>query len=214
MKSTIRKRFTIFLTLICILLIIIYSAYRIIEKSTESYLYSTIDSVIPAKAGLLLGTNKELAGGYRNDYFYNRIDAAVELYKNKKIRYIIVSGDNSAINYNEPQDMKDELLKNGIPDSAIVLDHAGFRTFDSVIRAKEVFGQNTFIVISQKFHNERAVYIARKNNINAFGFNAKDVDAYKGFKTKNREYLARVKVFLDLWQGTTPRFLGEKVEIK
>ncbi|MNE57084.1 vancomycin high temperature exclusion protein [compost metagenome] len=155
-----------------------------------------------------------MAGGYRNDYFYNRIDAAVALYKSKKISHIIVSGDNSAINYNEPKDMKDELLKKGIPDSAIVLDHAGFRTFDSVIRANEVFGQNTFIVISQKFHNERAIYIARKNNIDAYGFNAQDVDAYKGFKTKNREYLARVKVFLDLWLGTTPRFLGEKVEIK
>ena len=81
--------------------------------------------------------------------------------------------------------MKAELVKNGIPDSLIYLDYAGFITLDAVMRARVIFGQNSFIVISQKFHNERAVYLARKFGIDAFGYNAKEVQAYKGFKTQH-----------------------------
>ena len=110
--------------------------------------------------------------------------------------------------------MKAELVKNGIPDSLIYLDYAGFRTLDAVVRARDIFGQNSFIVISQKFHNERAVYLARKFGINAFGYNAKEVQAYKGFKTKLRKFFARDKMFLDLFFGVKPKFLGEKITIK
>lgn len=207
----------LFLTCILIGIIILFFTYyanKTIEKKTQQFILKDLSSTQTFKAGLLLGTSKNLKNGIANDYFFNRIEATVELYKNGKIKYIIVSGDNGHEYYNEPEDMKQELKKQGVPDSVIFLDYAGFRTFDSVIRAKEIFGQDTLLIISQQFHNERAIYIARKNNIYAWGYNAKDVSSSKGLKTKTREYFARDKVFLDLLFGIKPKFLGQRIPLK
>jgi SanA protein len=164
--------------------------------------------------GLLLGTSKYLKNGRINQYWKNRIDATVELYKLKKIKFVIISGDNGKSTYDEPTDMKNELVKLGIPASVIFLDYAGFRTFDSMIRAQKIFSQQSFTVISQRFHNERAIYIGQHYGIEAIGYNAKDVSANKGFKTNLREIFARVKLFIDFAIDKQPKFLGEKVEIK
>lgn len=126
----------------------------------------------------------------------------------------MISGDNSKKEYNEPLDMKNELLKVGIPDSSIILDYARFRTYDSVIRINKIFGQEKFTIISQEFHNRRAIYISNRLGCEAIGFNAKDVNMYKGFRTKLRENFARVKVFIDFWVNEEPKFLGEKIDIK
>jgi SanA protein len=209
-----RKYLTASVLLLTLITSLTFYANEAIENASKDFITSNLDEVKPTKVGLLLGTSRILKNGIKNDFFFNRIDATVELYKNGKIKFIIVSGDNSKDNYNEPLDMKKELIKNGIPDSVIFLDYAGLRTLDSVIRAKEIFGQTTFIIISQKSHNERGVFIARKNNIIAYAYNAKEVNAYKGFKTKIREYFARDKVYLDLLFGVTPKFLGTKIEIK
>jgi SanA protein len=166
------------------------------------------------KVGVVLGTRKILSNGYLNTYFTYRIDATVSLYKSGKIKYIIVSGDNSRKDYNEPEDMKNDLIARGIPESKIFMDFAGFRTLDSIIRAKEVFGQDSFTIISQKFHNERAVYLAHLEDMNVIAFNAKDVNSYYGIKTQIREKLARVKVFVDYLIGKEPKFLGEKIKIE
>lgn len=191
-----------------------YFANRAVIKGSKAYITSNLSDLKPLKTGLLLGTSKTLKNGKKNAYFYLRIDAAVALYNSSKIKFIIVSGDNSSKQYNEPQDMKDELVKRGIPAHVIYLDYAGFRTLDSVIRARKIFGQSSFIIISQRFHNERAVYIARSNGIEAYGYNAKDVKAFHGIKTKIREYFARDKVFIDAFFGKDPKFLGDKIEIK
>ena len=185
-----------------------------IETETKNFVSYDIQKLPNEKVGLLLGTSKILKSGWKNLYFFNRIDAAEQLYKSGKIKYILISGDNSTKDYSEPEDMQAELLKRGIPADKIVLDFAGFRTLDSVVRAKEIFGQNSFIIISQKFHNERAIFLARKYGIEAYGFNAKDVNKYFGFKTKIREYFARVKVFVDFTLGIEPKFGGEKILIK
>ena len=184
-----------------------------IETETKNFVSYDIQKLPNEKVGLLLGTSKILKSGWKNLYFFNRIDAAEQLYKSGKIKYILISGDNSTKDYSEPEDMQAELLKRGIPADKIVLDFAGFRTLDSVVRAKEIFGQNSFIIISQKFHNERAVFLAQHYGIKAYGFNAKDVNKYFGFKTKVREYFARAKVFVDFFLGVEPKFGGEKVEI-
>jgi SanA protein len=155
-----------------------------------------------------------LKSGGPNLYFVYRINAAVTLYESGKITNIIISGDNSRKEYNEPQNMKDELIKRAVPADKIYLDYAGFRTYDSVYRMKEIFGQSSFTIISQEFHNQRALYIANALQIEAVGFNAKDVDSYNGFKTKVREKLARVKLMLDLIFGKKPKFLGEKITIE
>ena len=194
-------------------LFILWTNYKI-ELDTKKFVTSDLEKLPNEKVGLLLGTSKLLSNGKENAYFLYRIDATEKLYKTGKIRNVLISGDNSKKNYNEPGDMMNELIKRGIPKEKIYLDFAGFRTLDSVVRAKEIFGQNSFIIISQKFHNERAVYLARKNGIEAYGFNAKDVNKYFGFKTKVREYFARAKVFVDFLLGVEPKFGGEKVEIK
>ena len=154
-----------------------------IETETKNFVSYDIQKLPNEKVGLLLGTSKILKSGWKNLYFFNRIDAAEQLYKSGKIMYILISGDNSTKDYSEPEDMQAELLKRGIPADKIVLDFAGFRTLDSVVRAKEIFGQNSFIIISQKFHNERAVFLAQHYGIKAYGFNAKDVN--KGNVVKN-----------------------------
>ena len=116
--------------------------------------------------------------------------------------------------YNEPEDMKNDLVRLGMPDSVIYLDYAGFRTYDSVIRMNKIFGQDSFTIISQQFHNKRAIYSSNRLGLSAVGYNSKDVNKYFGFKTKVREQFARVKVFLDLAVSKQPKFLGEKVVIK
>ncbi|AZI33787.1 SanA/YdcF family protein [Kaistella carnis] len=203
----------IVLVLLALGFIFIVWANHTIEYNTEDYVTENISKLPSEKVGLVLGTSKTLKNGGKNPYFYYRMDAAEELYKSGKITYIIVSGDNSTKDYNEPEDMQTELVERGIPKSKIFLDFAGLRTLDSVVRAKEIFGQKSYIIISQRFHNERAVFLAQKKGITAYGYNAKDVDKKAGLTTNLREYLARVKVFWDLFFGVDPKFGGSKVVI-
>ena len=213
-----RKRFKgikklAFIALIAIIISIFYCNWRI-NKVSGKHIFSIADSLPQNKVGIVLGTSKYLKNGTTNLYFKYRIEAASELYKKGKIKYIIVSGDNGLMSYNEPMMMKKELVKLGVPDSAINLDYAGFRTFDSMVRCKEVFQQDSFTVISQQFQNQRAIYIARKKGMHTIGFNAKDVGFKVGLKTRLREYLARVKVFIDIYFiNTKPKYLGEKIDI-
>ena len=181
---------------------------------SKSYISSKVDSLPEMKVGLLLGTSRYLGNDTPNAYFFNRIDAAVELYNSGKIKYVLVSGDNGTVTYNEPEDMRDELISRGIPEAKIVLDFAGFDTYDSMIRAQKVFGQNEFIVISQHFHNQRAVYIYRRFGINAYGYDAADVKTYGGVRTKIREWFACVKAYFEVKFSVNPTFLGEKVVIQ
>ena len=199
--------------LFSIVIIITFAIDNKVSKDTRNDLFSEINLIPKNKVALLLGTSKFLSGGRPNQYFRNRIDATLNLYNNGKIQKIVISGDNSRKDYNEPQDMKNELVKKGIPANNIYLDYAGFNTYDSVIRMREIFSQNSFTVISQEFHNERAIYIAKSLEMKVIGFNAKDVDVYNGFKTKVREKLARVKMFLDIFTNRNPKFLGKKIQI-
>lgn len=208
-----KKKILILLVLISPFLIIFLANYSI-EKNAENKTFSNTVNITKNKVGLVLGTAKVLQNGRINLYFKYRIDATVSLYKKKKIDFVLVSGDNSNENYDEPTDFKNELIKRGIPAHKIFLDYAGFRTLDSVVRAKEIFGQSNYTVISQKFHNERAIYLAEKNGISAIGFNAKDVNTKYGLKTRIREYFARTKAYLDIIFGVNPKFLGKKIIIK
>ncbi len=185
-----------------------------IELSVHSWVYSNVQDVPHNRVGLVLGTSKKLRNGHTNYYFKYRMDAAEALYRAGKIDYILVSGDNGTLSYNEPRDMKKALVARGIPDEAIYLDYAGFRTLDSVIRGLKIFGQKSITIISQEFHNKRAIYIARKHGIKAIGYNARDVNVQDGLKIQLREKLARVLVFIDLYiLDTRPKFLGEKIKI-
>ena len=162
--------------------------------------------------GLVFGTTDRV-NGKENLYYRYRIDAAVRVWKSGKLDTLIVSGDNysSPLYYNEPEKMKQALIERGIPGDRIVCDRKGLRTLDSVVRAKEIYGTNTILLISQRFQNERAIYLAKAHGIEAFGFNAQDVETQAGLKTKIREVGARVKMWLDVnFLNTRPRHLGEK----
>jgi len=192
----------------------IFSLHTAISRSTERRVFSDIGLLPDNHVGLLLGTAKYQPGGGINPYFRHRIDAAVELYEAGKIQYIIASGDNEHESYNEPLHMRLALLERGVPNEVIVLDYAGFRTLDSVVRTAEVFGQDRFTVISQRFHNERAVYIGSYFGYDVVGYNAADLAPPSGVQTRLREYLARVQAIMDLHIfGRAPRFLGEPIRI-
>lgn len=200
---------------VCIIILIVVIADFTIRNRSKKFIYDDIEVVPKNKVGLVLGTSKYLSDGSINYYFKYRIDAALELFKAGKIKYIVVSGDNSRNSYNEPLQMKEDLIAGGVPEKVIYLDYAGFRTLDSIVRVNKIFGQTRFTIISQKFHNERAVYIARDHcGLEAIAFNAKDVDHYSGFKTQLRERFARVKVFIDILSNKQPKFLGEEVKIE
>jgi SanA protein len=185
-----------------------------IDQQTKDRLYSNLNAVPPKKVALVLGTVKRLSNGRVNRYFQYRIEATVQLYNAGKIKHILVSGDNRSKYYNEPIDMRKALMAQGIPAEAITLDYAGLRTLDSVVRAKEVFSQDDFIIVSQTFHNQRALFICDFYKIHAIGFNAEGVPLNEDLRTPIREYLARFRAVLDLYLfKTQPRFLGEKVEI-
>jgi len=210
-----RFKIVILITLfICFLFVLFVTWVNVtITKIGNSYCYSSIDSIPHNHCALVLGTSKYLWNGKRNLYYTNRIKAAVELYNCDKVDFIIVSGDNRNRNYNEPITMYNDLIAAGIPNKKIILDYAGFRTLDSVVRGKEVFGQDQFTIVSQAFHNQRAIYIARKKGIEAIAFNTEDEPGKLAFKVQIREVAARILVVFDMITSRQPHFLGEKVMI-
>ena len=173
--------------------------------------FDSIAATPPSDVGLVFGT-RDRTKGRENLYFKHRVEAAAALWNSGKIRTLIVSGDNRAHDYNEPEKMKRALLKLGVPAQNIVCDYAGLRTLDSVVRAKKIFGLNSILFISQRFQNERAIYIAKAHGLEAIGHNARDVDARTGVKTRLREIGARVKMWLDVnILDTPPKHLGDRI---
>lgn len=198
-------KWTLYLAILAGLMVWASDAW--INRSTKAQLYSNTASIPARKVGLVLGANKNL-------YFAYRMQAAAELYKAGKVKYLLVSGDNHREDYDEPTEMKATLVELGVPDSCIYLDYAGFRTFDSMVRCKEVFGEDTITVISQQFHNQRALFIANHKGIDAIAYNAHEVGAHYSPTTSVREYFARVKCVLDLFVfHTKPKFLGDRIVI-
>lgn len=182
--------------------------------STHDQIYKSIEAIPSTDVALVLGTSKRLKSGETNPYFNFRIDAAEKLYKTGKVKHLILSGDNQTKYYNEPQYMREALLKKGVPDSVITLDYAGLRTLDSVVRCKKIFGQSKFIIVTQQFHSYRAVFIAENFDIEATAFVADNISLSKSFSVISREFLARPKAILDLFfLNVDPKFMGEKEDI-
>jgi len=199
-----------------LLLIVAFTVYAnvMVEKAANERVYTSVDAIPYNRAALLLGTNPLNKWGRPNSYFTNRIKTASELYKAGKVDYIIASGDNHTKDYDEPTAMRDSLMAHGVPEDRIILDFAGFRTLDSVVRAKEIFGCDSLTIISQADHNARALYLAEANGIEAVAVSA-PLRAGRWVRTRLaiREWLARDKMMLDIWFGKQPHFLGERIEI-
>lgn len=183
-----------------------------VARATQHQVFSDTKLIPWNRVGLLLGTAKyeDRARNVVNRYYQYRIDAAVQLYMAGKIDYIIVSGDASPY-YNEPELMKRDLVARGVPANRIVLDNAGYRTLDSILRCRDVFGQKSFTIISQKFHNERAVYIANHKGVQTVGYNALNGDSF--FDVGVREKLARIKMMADLLTDKKAQVYGPAVEV-
>lgn len=210
-----KKKYGYILLLLLVLPLIVMGVCNfIIEESASGKTYSNIQELPKNKVGLVLGTARGLMEGGVNPYYSHRIEAAIALYKAGKVDFILVSGDNGTMYYNEPITIQKDLIKGGIPADRIFLDYAGFRTLDSMVRARAVFGLDSVTVISQEFHNERAIFLAGKKGLKAIGFNARDISGQQGLKVHFREYFARVKVFIDLMLNTQPKYYGDQITIE
>ncbi len=168
-----------------------------IVYSTDDRNYYRLDKLPSNDVGLVLGTSKAVQGGKTNLFYKYRMEAAARLYKEGKVKFLILSGNHDSVFYNEPNDMKKSLMRLGVPENVLILDYAGYRTYDSIIRCKGVFNQQKFTIISQPTHNARALFLANNLGLDAVGFAAQDVQA--GYKTYFREYLARPKAILDVY---------------
>jgi SanA protein len=186
-----------------------------VVSSTQVNVYSDNNKLPEHRVALVLGTSNKTTAGTPNQFFEKRMDTAAELYKMGKIDHFILSGDNRSKFYNEPVEMRKALVSRGVPASSIVLDYAGLRTLDSVVRCKEIFGQNEIIIITQPFHSYRALFISNYYEMDAVAMVASDPGLDVSFKVRIREYFARTKAVLDLYVlKTAPRHLGKKEDIR
>ena len=164
---------------------------------TNGRTYTKISKIPPRESALILGTSPKMRSGVANPYFVARMNAAALLYHHGKVKKIIVSGEKSR-GYDEPAAMKNYLVyQEGVPEQIIIEDTKGFKTQISISNCKNIFKQNNVIIVSQGFHNLRALFYARNQNMNALGFDAQDVYKNESFyRNQSREFLARVQAVL------------------
>lgn len=177
--------------------------------SASGKVYNNTDDIESAQIALVLGTSHRLVNGNPNPYFHERMQTAAKLYHTGKVKHILVSGDNATRYYNEPEKMRKALVKLDVPNDKITLDYAGFRTLDSIVRCKKIFGQENVIIITQPFHSYRALFISEYYEMNAVAMTTNEVE--KSFKVQFREYFARMLAVWDLYIiKKEPKFLGKK----
>ncbi len=186
---------------------------RWVSWQTQNNIINDAQNTPPFQVAVVLGTSKYI-GKTLNEYYTNRIDAAIALYQQGKVRNFLLSGDNAHRSYNEPWTMKRDLLRAGIPAENISLDYAGFRTLDSIVRAKEIFDTDNFLIITQRFHCERALFIARYQDIQASCLAVPGPSHPSGFNLRLPEVFARAYAVFDLFVlDSQPKFLGPKAPI-
>lgn len=188
-------------------------AERRLEALADPYISSDPAKLPGVTVALVLGAAPIGPEGGPNRYFVYRLDAAAALYKAGKVKYLLVSGDNSRPDYDEPTAMRAGLIERGVPAEAIYRDFAGFRTWDSVVRVEEVFGQTRVIVVSQRFHLSRAIFLARQQGIEAWGFEARDVARAYSIVTILRRYPSALRAYFDVWFDTPPKYAGPRIVI-
>ena len=208
MKISYKK---IILGVIIAIVIAIIGCYTIVECKAWDKTFDNVADIPHRKVGLLLGTSPLVPNGDPNFYYINRITATADLYKAGKVDKIIASGGDYSSRpsggYNELIAMRDSLVTHGVPDSIIILDYDGTRTLNSIVKTKEIYGVDSITLISQEYHNERAIFLASQNGIDAIGYNAKPSHIItKRIKNEGREFFARVKLFVDVILGEKPKF--------
>lgn len=207
-----KKRIIIYISIIFSVFIIgLCLCYGLVSWNAYGRTFNTVKDIPHNKYALLLATSPITPAGAHNFYFDNRIKATDELFKGGKIDYIIASGGDYTKDHhfgcNEPTAICDSLIARGIPKERIILDYDGTRTLNSIVKAKQVYGLDSITLISQKYHNERAIYLSDKNGIYAIGYNA-DPSHIQRSRIKNtiREAFARPKMFIDFILTDNPEF--------
>lgn len=208
-KPRIKHVIAIGATCLLVVFIVIIVCDVLVTSNAKARTFDDVSDVPHNKVGLLLATSPITPQGEHNYYFDNRVKAADELYKAGKVDFIIASGgDYTQAQPNgcdEPSAIRDSLVARGIPENRIVLDYDGTRTLNSIAKAREVYDLDSLTLISQKYHNERAIYLADKHGLHAVGYNAAPSPVRsKRIKNTLREYLARVKMFIDVSQNQEP----------
>ena len=189
-------------------------ASALLNHDARGRLFSDPARIPYRRVALVLGCSEKLGDGQVNPFFENRIHAAASLYEAHKVDYFLVSGDHHIASYDEPTAMKNHLIEAGVPAGRIVCDYAGFHTLDSIIRAGKVFGQSRITVVSQRFHNERAIFLARHHGIDAIGLDAQYVSGYHSFLTHCRDQASKMFTLLDVYVlRSRPKFLGPQISI-
>ena len=189
------KKFLVFVAIIIMMgLIIVIGCQIAVTSAAKGRMYDDVKEIPHREVGLLLGTSPLGRSGRPNQFYLRRLDATVALYNAGKIDRIIISGARRGDDYDEPTEMRNDLVKCGLPDSIFVLDGEGHRTISSIVRTKEVLAEDSVTIISQKFHNERALFLARHNGVDAIAFNAENTSSRRWrLKMVLRESMARVK---------------------
>lgn len=200
------------------LLIVVLTCYLTVVYNADGRTYDSVDSIPRNKVGLLLATSPITPKGGHHFYFDNRIKAAYKLYEAGKIDFIIASGGDYTRSHkngcDEPKAILDSLVARGVPADRIILDYEGTRTLNSIAKAKEVYALDSVTLISQRYHNERAIYIADKYGLNPIGYNAVPSHIRRNrIKNTFREYLARIKMFVDILFGNQPNFKKSQHQI-
>lgn len=184
-------------------------------RHAHGRIIQNVDRLDAHDIGLVLGTSPRLKGGWKNPFFEARMNAAALLFREGKVRHLLLSGDNGQKDYDEPTEMREALVARGVPASAMTLDYAGFRTLDSIVRAKSVFGLKKAVIITDDFHLPRALFLARAKGLTAIGYLPESVPWKWSQKTRTREVVSRVKACLDIYVlRTDPRFSGPREEIQ
>lgn len=186
--------------ILILVLLLIAGCYLLISRHAATFIYDDTATIPFRGTALVLGTAKLTRGGNMNGYFRYRIEAAEKLFREKKCDMLIVSGaDKGHHRFREADEMKNALIEKGIPAGAIMTDHAGYRTWDSLWRCQGSFGAHSITVVSQRFHIERAIYAGHKQGLNVIGYPAQSITGSTAARMFIRECLARVKCMLDCY---------------
>jgi len=189
------------------------AAWWWLDSEAEPHATARVDAVQSAEVGLVLGAAPFLDDGRPNRFFEYRLDAAADLFRAGKVKYLLASGDSIDPGYDETTAMKLGLVKRGVPAEAIYRDTAGVRTLDSVLRARDLYGQKRLVIVSQDFHVRRAVWLAREHGIEAFGLDAQGISQFEHPDTWARQFPSALKAVLDVWTGSVARYRGKLVRI-
>lgn len=189
------------------------AAWWWLDSASEPFAADRAETAQTAEVALVLGAAPFLDDGRPNRFFEHRLDAAANLHRAGKVKFLLVSGDSVHPSYDETTAMKRGLVKRGVPAEAVYRDPAGVRTLDSVLRARDLYGLRRTVIVSQDFHVRRAVWLARQHGIEAYGLDAQGVSPFDALDSWARQFPSALKAVLDIWTGSVARYRGKPVRI-